>query len=139
MLLQDTYCQNFNTHIYTLCKTALLTLVCFCLAFTANAQVSGTVVNETGKPVEFASVSLLRAKDSSIVKGTLGNENGRYTFDKVQPGEYVISATSMGFAKTASKSFVVSTAAVTIPALTMPGQSRALNTVNVTAARPTIE
>ncbi|WP_164849888.1 outer membrane beta-barrel protein [Mucilaginibacter limnophilus] len=104
-----------------------------------SAQVTGSLVNETGNPVEFATVSLLRAKDSSIVKGTLGSDAGRYQFEKVQAGNYIISATSMGYTKSYSKPFAVNGRAVNVPALTMPAESKALATVNVTATRPTIE
>jgi iron complex outermembrane receptor protein len=152
MLLQDTYCHNFYTYIIYILRTApktLLTLIAILSTiYIANAQtiasgngkITGSVVNETGKPAEFATISLLRAKDSSIVKGALANDAGLYNFDRVANGDYIIAATAMGYKKATGKVFTVSDAsAVAVPALSMQPESRTLKTVTVTASKPLIE
>lgn len=106
-----------------------------------NAIVSGTLQNEQGKPVDYATVSLLRAKDSSIVKGTLTNDAGLYSFDRIAPGRYIIKATSMGFQKTSGAAFDVTGAQTNVvaPAIKMLPASKTLQTVTITAAKPLIE
>ena len=52
----------------------------FCLALSVFAQqkgsISGTITVEKAQKKEFINILLLRAKDSSLVKGTVSNEAG---------------------------------------------------------------
>ncbi|GAA4324268.1 outer membrane beta-barrel family protein [Mucilaginibacter gynuensis] len=150
MLLQDTYCPKNTLPIrLTISKVCFALLVFFAGITNIYAQpnaatqgkISGKVLNETGKVVDYATVSLLKAQDSAVVKGTLSNEAGLYTFDNVKPGDYIIVATVVGYSKTASKAFSISAASpnVTVPALNMQSTSRTLKAVNVTASKPLVE
>ncbi|RFZ82889.1 TonB-dependent receptor [Mucilaginibacter terrenus] len=121
--------------------------------FAANAQaqpqnkqqqtlsLSGALVNEQGKPLDYATVTLLRAKDSSVVKGTLTSESGTYLFDKLQAGKYIVAATNIGYKKTYSPTVDVNgeLAKTMVPAIKMLQSSQSLQTVNVVAAKPLIE
>ena len=49
-------------------------------------QITGTVKNEKGKELEKATVSLLKAQDSSVVKLVATGDNGVYSFNTIQPG-----------------------------------------------------
>ena len=62
-----------------------------------RATITGAFVNDQTKPVDYATVTLLRAKDSTVVKGTLTNDAGRYTFDKITEGKYIVKGTSVGY------------------------------------------
>jgi len=103
--------------------------------------ISGSLLDENGKPMDYATVSLLKAQDSTVVKGTLSNETGKYTFGQINKGTYIIKATVVGYEKAASKTFTVtdSTSNVTLPALKMLPGNHTLNTVTVTASKPLIE
>lgn len=114
----------------------------------ANAQtsphvvkVSGAIINDQNKPQEFATVSLLRAKDSAIVKGALSNDAGAYTFENVKNGAYIIKATELGYTKACSGPFTISDASANIelPVIKMTATASALKTVNITASKPLIE
>lgn len=104
-------------------------------------QISGNLLNDQNKPLDYASVSLLYAKDSSIVKGALSNDAGIYAFDKVKPGKYLIKTTNIGYDKAFSQPFQVyaGTAQITIPAIKMTRNSHNLQTVNIVASKPLIE
>ncbi|PJJ83501.1 outer membrane beta-barrel family protein [Mucilaginibacter auburnensis] len=124
------------TSIYTL----LLTITCTVTALAQTSKITGTLNDGAAKPVEFATVSLLRAADSSIVKGALSNEKGNYAFDNVAKGSYVIKATSVGYNTGKSAAFTVDgTGAVTVQVITMAEAGKTLNTVNVNATKPLIE
>ena len=43
-----------------------------------STKVIGRVVDESGKPIEFANVSLLNDKDSTFINGSVSNENGDF-------------------------------------------------------------
>lgn len=106
-----------------------------------TAKITGSIVNQQNKPVEFATVSLLRTKDSSVVKGALGTEAGTYSLDRVTPGNYIIKTTMVGYNKGISKPFAVTAATtdVKVPVIIMQASSRTLNTVTVQSSRPLIE
>ncbi len=106
----------------------------------SSAKISGALIDEKGKPMDYATVSLLNAKDSSVVKGTLSTETGKYAFDHIGTGSYIIKATVVGYEKIASSPFTVSEGAtVTVPDLKMQPVSHNLSAVTVTSTKPLIE
>jgi len=48
-----------------------------------GARVTGTLLDEKSKPMGYATVSLLKVQDSSLVKGTLSSDPGIYTFERL--------------------------------------------------------
>jgi len=106
-----------------------------------QTKVSGSLLDEQGKPLDYATVSLLKAQDSSIVKGTLSGQAGDYLFDHVNSGSYIVRATVVGYQKVASKPFTITegSPSVIIPALLMRPGSKSLATVTVTSSKPLIE
>jgi iron complex outermembrane receptor protein len=126
---------------YTLLLLLISTASLFAQEAKPEVKISGSLQNEQGKPMDYATVSLLKAQDSTVVKGTLSTETGAYIFDHIPAGNYIIRATVVGYQKVASKAFTVSqgSANVTVPALKMAPGSHTLNTVTVTASKPLIE
>ncbi|HJP62511.1 MAG TPA: TonB-dependent receptor, partial [Mucilaginibacter sp.] len=121
----------------------LLGISAAALAQTAapGGHVSGTLLDEHGKPMMFATTSLLNAKDSTIVKGAVSNDAGVYVFDRVKDGQYLVKVTTVGYDKAISKPFSISQSSknVAVPQITMQPNDRNLNTVNVVATKPLIE
>jgi outer membrane receptor protein involved in Fe transport len=106
---------------------------------TQKGRISGTVMRTDNKPVEFATITLLRIKDSSLVKGAIATVEGKYEFEGIQGGKYLVAAVNMGMKKSYSKPFTVNGTPVKVPALVLTEDSRNLKEVNVTAKRPFIE
>jgi len=106
-----------------------------------SGTVSGIVKDETGKPMDYATVSLLKAQDSTVVKGTLSNETGSYNFEHITPGAYVVKATEVGYAKAISNVFTLVAGSLnfTVPVIKMQQASNTLGAVNITASKPLIE
>lgn len=106
----------------------------------ASAKVNGSVVDAQG-PVGYTTVSIIRAKDSTIVAGTLTTDAGAYTFDHIHNGIYLVRAQGVGYQNAFSKPFAVSngTPSITVPVIHMVSANRTLTTVNITATKPLIE
>ncbi|MBS7564377.1 TonB-dependent receptor [Mucilaginibacter sp. Bleaf8] len=105
-----------------------------------TAKITGSLVTEQGKPADYATVSLLRAKDSSIVKSSLSNEAGAYTLDRISTGTYLIKATIIGYNKSFSSPITVAAGStVNVPVIKLQPATNSLKTVNVTATKPLIE
>lgn len=133
---------KINHIIYTLLLVAISWSVSFAqTGKSGTAKVSGSLVNDQGKPLDYASVSIIKASDSTVVKGALSNDNGVYTFDKVPAGKYLVKATVVGYIKAISKPFTITenSTAIEVPVLNMQPGNTALKTVTITATKPLIE
>lgn len=104
------------------------------------STISGKVNDQQNKPLQGATVSLLKSKDSSVVKFTATNKNGDYEFVINKAGAYLISVTSIGYSKGYSKSFeFAEDKPVALPPLTLAASAKDLNAVVVQSKRPLIE
>ncbi len=102
-------------------------------------QLTGRVVDDKQVPVEFVNVLLLNAADSSLAKGTLTDSTGRFEFESVAPGKYLVSAELIGYAPSRSDLFETRGGVLEVPAITLLNGAVSLNEVVVAAKRPFIE
>ena len=67
-------------------------------AATAQNSVEGKVVDSTDKPVAYANVILLNAKDSTTVyKGAVSRENGNFNFEEIASEKYLLKVSFVGY------------------------------------------
>ena len=131
---------NIIKILYILLILFISTGVTFAQTGKPASKISGSLLDENGKPMDYATVSLLNAQDSTVIKGTLSNETGTYNFEHINAGTYIIKATVVGYVKAATKVTVTeSSSNVTVPVLKMQPGTHALNTVNVVSSKPLIE
>jgi len=100
-------------------------------------KISGVVKDHQGKALEKSTVSLLRAKDSSVVKLGVTGDQGKYTL-LAEPGNYLVSASFVGYEPAYSAEFEVRSD-IQVPEIVMNKQRGDLTAVTVTAQRPIIE
>ncbi|HMR88002.1 MAG TPA: carboxypeptidase regulatory-like domain-containing protein, partial [Saprospiraceae bacterium] len=62
----------------------------------AQITIKGTVKDETGQPVAYASASLINV-DSTLVRGSLTDEKGNYLIENINAGSYRILASYLGY------------------------------------------
>ncbi len=105
----------------------------------AKRTIGGKVTDQQAKPMEFATVSLLNARDSSLVKTSMTTETGSYQFDNPSNGTYLVMAYVMGYKKTYSKPVTVTETSVQVEDLMMPAETKTLKEVAITAQKPFIE
>jgi hypothetical protein len=118
--------------------TTLLTIFTF-IQVNAQSKISGKVLDEKQKPAEFATVALLKSKDSSMIKADLTNAEGQYAFESIKSGKYILASSMVGYKRTFSKPFEVSSENVQIPDIQLIGASKELNEVTITAQKPFLE
>ena len=61
------------------------------------ANISGTITDNAGEPLISASVRLLASKDSTVVKGTVSDVDGKFVFQSVKSGNYIVEMSYVGF------------------------------------------
>jgi len=93
------------------------------------------------KIIDAASVSLLRAKDSSLVKVAITDKEGNFIIENVKDGSYLVLATSVGHSKTYSKVFMISPeqSDANVGVLQLVPQDKSLAGVTVVSKKPFIE
>ena len=105
------------------------------IAFAQN--ITGLVNDEMGKPLDKTSVSLLNAKDSSIIKIHVTGMDGKYNFS-VPKSTYLIQVSHVGYANYFSKAFA-NDGDMTVPTIIQAKLQNKLDAVVVTAQKPMIE
>ena len=120
--------------IYLLC---LLSISSFTMAQTG--VIKGQILDEEGQALEYANVLLLSAEDSTLIKGGLSEEAGKFMFERVAQGSYFVTTSMVGFGE-ASSELITSdgSSVIELPVLQMSNGIE-IDQVTVTAKKPFIE
>jgi Outer membrane protein beta-barrel family/Carboxypeptidase regulatory-like domain len=97
-------------------------------------QISGNVLDNQNQSVAFANILVLESSDSSLVKGAITDENGNYELENLNPGNYYVRCTLLGYQDAASDPFELSSN-MSIPTLVM-FEGESLGEVVVQAKKP---
>jgi len=118
----------------------LFTFFLFFASYFVSAQkITGTVKDDQGKALNGATVTLQRAKDSSIVKIAATNSSGQYSFANIQAGNYFIRSSFVSYTNKASTVFEINDGDVTIPEIVLAKSGTELQDVTVTSKKPMVE
>ncbi|MDN5284164.1 MAG: TonB-dependent receptor [Mucilaginibacter sp.] len=120
---------------------AFLTGMCyFSFAQTKPSAIQGKILIEGGKAAEFATIVLLKSADSSVVKSSLTEKNGDFGFININPGTYLLLATSVGYNKVYSGPHKVLAGQNVIAGdIVLKLVNKQLKEINVVARKPYIE
>lgn len=107
----------------------------------AQAKIHGTVADMNSRPIAGATVLLLRPLDSALIKGTVTNSAGIYSFESVAAGDYFISFSHTGFLPQYSALFPVAAGEKNTDngIVKLEASAATLTDVTVTANRPLYE
>src|SRR5688572_4420299 len=123
-------------------KYLISALFLFFLLPGANAQstLHGSVVDSIGKPLAGASVLLQHSNDSLLVKGSLTEKDGRYSFENISPGNYLLVSSYEGFKDAYSAAIQVNgSGSIVVPPLKIMEKVVSLSDVTVISKRPMFE
>lgn len=106
-----------------------------------NGKITGTVIDGNTKTIESATITLLRAKDSSVSKMSVANKTGKFVFEGIPEGKYIVSISAVGHNKGFSETFEIthSNPTITLKTVELVPQAKNLSAAVVTAKRPLIE
>src|SRR5882757_3770440 len=117
-----------------------LLLLAGLLSLTARAQVTGLILDEGQKAVTGASIALHRTTDSSAIKYTVSDAQGKFGFGSVPSGNYFFRISHVGYADRKSAVFTVKdNQPVTIPPLLMSKAAADLTAAVVSSRKPVLE
>jgi hypothetical protein len=106
-----------------------------------NGEISGTVLDENRKAFPYASVSLLNAKDSTSIKGTLSSDKGTFQFGDLREGKYLVAIYVVGYKKIVKGPFSISASkfSYAVAELQMQQDVTLLQGVEIVKQKPLIE
>ena len=133
--------QKIKIFMKTLFYSILALLSLNSLEINAQGKISGQIMDDKSKIVEFASVTLLKAKDSTLVKGALSDGSGSFEFEKIPSGEYLVNISQIGYKKFYTPKFSLDSdnPSVKLMNLILSEDSKQLSEVQVIAKKPFIE
>ncbi len=118
---------------------SFLTLSLSSQAQTKTSSITGTITETQNKSLTAATVSLLNQKDSSLVKATVSGTDGKFSFDGIKEGQYLLSVSAVGYEPVYSKGFVANGTAIDLSSINLKQASKDLKAVTVVARKPMIE
>ena len=119
--------------------TACASLICLNAKAQQNATITGTVKAQDNKPVDAATVSLLKAKDSSIIKIAVTDKSGLFAFEKIKTDNYLLQVDAIGFDKFLKPVKLNDEQTTNAVDIQLTTASKTLNNVSVSATRPLVE
>lgn len=127
--------------IITFLTVAFSTLSLFGFSQQNNGKINGSVIDSSTKRIQSATITLLKAKDSSIVKISTSDKAGNFGFDNIANGKYFVSISAVAYQTAYSEVVEISetNGTRTLKTIKLVPQSKSLGTVTVTAKRPLIE
>ena len=120
-------------------KKILLAIALHLLGLAAlNAQINGSVKDEQGNAISNATVSLLKAKDSSVVKLELSRD-GRFGFSQLAKDSFLISVSYVGHQTFFSHAFTYTGTPITLPAFALTAASSKLEGITIAARKKVLD
>jgi iron complex outermembrane receptor protein len=121
---------------------AILMLVSCSLAGLAQSQsnIRG-IVNDGEKAIEAATISLLKSKDSALAKVLVTDKAGKFEFENIKAGKYLVMVSAVGYGKSYSQPFELNEAnpSIDLKTIRLAIQSKDLKAVTVSTSRPMVE
>jgi outer membrane receptor protein involved in Fe transport len=102
--------------------------------FGQQVQLKGKVSTANQEPVAYATVSILQKSDSTLVKVSITDGDGKFSFAEIKAGEYLLRVTSVGY-----KEYIQEIKQNTDFQIAMEEDSQVLSEIQVTARKPIIE
>lgn len=109
-------------------------------AQTTGGKIVGTVSTADQKPIEAATISLLKATDSSEVKISVSDQAGKFQFEDIPLGKYLVLVTAIGHQR-AYLAAELSSARypLQLAPIELADRTESMAGVTITAKRPPIE
>jgi iron complex outermembrane recepter protein len=128
--------KNDKTNFMRILFILLISLI----SLASNAQnITGFAKDADGKPLNGATVSLLKDTGKATLKFTVTKNDGTYSFDNITSGKYRVSASHVGFTPVVSPVFELNGESTAAPEVKLAKSSGQMNNVTVTATKPIVE
>ncbi|MBS1631181.1 MAG: TonB-dependent receptor, partial [Bacteroidetes bacterium] len=110
-------------------------------AQTTKGTVQGTVIDGSTKIIESATITLLRTKDSTVFKMGVADKMGKFSFESIPDGRYLVAISAVGHQKGYSESFEISSSnsSINLKTIELVQLEKSLSAVTIVAKKPLVE
>lgn len=110
-------------------------------AVNAVGQVKGTLADAAGKPFDLATVALFKASDTVLVKSDFTGADGKFSFQQLSTGKYIVKISAMGYSTYSSGTLTIDSThlKIEIPLITLSSQSQNLKEVAIVSQKAFVE
>lgn len=127
---------------YRIMKNSFICLLVFVYSILTvkSNTISGSILDELQKPLEFCNVLLHQYNDSIFLEGTTSDSTGSFDFKNIKPGNYFIEIIYIGYkTDTLNNIQVTQDKDVDLAPVTMQPDATVLGNVEIKSTRPVIE
>jgi iron complex outermembrane receptor protein len=106
-----------------------------------TGKITGKVSTASKTEMDGAVATLLAAKDSAFIKTSFIDSTGRFEFEQLKPGAYLVSISPVGYQKYFSAPVTINNEQeqVQLPEIVLQKDVQALGEVSVTSRKPFVE
>ena len=105
-----------------------------------SIKITGKVTDDQSHPLAFANVLLMKAGDTSLVKGKLTDEKGLFEIDGAAPGSYFLEASMLGYTNYYQPVTITqNSGTITVPSIVLHTDAKLLTGITVKLNPPLIE
>lgn len=119
-------------------KTLFFSIALLFSATLSSQIIKGRVIDENKAPVIFAAVTLTNPIDSSLVKATITEDLGIFSFEGISTGKYELSISSIGYA-TYKKNIDFKENVLDLGTISIDTQTQNLEEVTVVSEKPMVQ
>ncbi len=105
------------------------------ILFSQEYSISGVVRDINSNPISYANVVISNSTDSSLIRGTISDEDGFFEIDYLQPDDYILKTSFLGF-KTQNES--ISLNKNTVLNIILVEEEQELGEIEILVKRPTV-
>lgn len=127
-------------------RALILSTLLFCGTLVSNPlqaqslQIQSSIQEAaSNKPIEYASVLLLKLPDSVRMGNTLSDSNGKFSFHKADNGSYILKVIAVGYKTTTGKPFQVSGKPVVLDPVLLNTSIKQLSEVQIKSRIPVVD
>jgi hypothetical protein len=132
--------KKVNMKNFTIAAIAVLMLFSMQSIAQVPGKIAGAVTDQANKTLASTNISLLNAKDSSLVKAAISNGEGKFEIPVSRPDNYLLKYALVGFESNYSTVIAFSEGqSLTVKTIVLVPAVSKLQGVTVTAKKPMIE
>ena len=106
------------------------------MSWSQTFTINGKIVDELSNPIPFTNILLLQETDSTIVTGTVSDDNGWFAFSEINTGNYIIKATYISYEE--SFTTVQVNGNIDVGAIVLKEAVEALSEIELVYVKPTL-
>ncbi|WP_109434625.1 TonB-dependent receptor domain-containing protein [Aquimarina sp. AU119] len=105
----------------------------------AQNTIKGIVLDEQSKPVDAATISLIRSSNKEFITGVITNNNGEFNIEDIKDGTYQGIISSLGFTDYTTALITIQGKDVDLGRISLVIKTESLDEVTVVAEKPIVQ